>query len=290
MWTLKITRSAYILNRQKDFESESRSASDTTSSKDKLQKIYTQLGHSTRTQMHSFMKGTQKWRPQCARIINKGIEECACSVEAAPVLCLACSGNYPPKVDKIYLQTKPFLHVVDYCSRWSETELLRTRHFIWSDGCVAADSVAQYRIRWLIWADQEYDKDEVLKFYAEYDIQVIAFAGNHHEGNSHMEKANRSVCSYFDGLVITEPRPNRIGFVVAETFFRTRPAAARKALLLSNYIFLYPTSLCFAIHYNMALQRKTLLKFDTDSFKPRWMATREKASIYNRPVCFHLAW
>lgn len=186
--------------------------------------------------MHSFIKEAQKWRSEYTEIIGGIIEECACSLAARHAPRPVCSGNQPPEVneehvsmDVIYFKTKPFLHVINNCPRWSETRPLRTRRLCDQIEMLNPIQLFKHGIPLLVRADQEYNKREFFKFCEEHDIHFISVAADHHEGNAHVERPNRSLRSYLDRLVRTEPRASLVDIVAAATFFKNTLRGHKKS-------------------------------------------------------------
>lgn len=193
----------------------------------KLQKLHKQLGHGTFTQVQKFVRDANLWRAEYGEMLRKVIDSCPCNLAAPPVPRPVCSASPLPSepqtsisIDVVYFNTKPFLHCVDQCTRWSETGALRSRRLRDQIAVFNRIQINRHGNPLFIRADQEFNKEEFLAFCRDIGATPNFVAANHHEGNAVVERANRSIRSYFERITRANPNLILVDAVSAATFYK----------------------------------------------------------------------
>ena len=207
-----------------------------TLSNNELRKLHLQLGHGTLTQTKEFIRSARMWKENYGARLEKIISSCPCVLEKPPPPRPVCSKAVAPTtpqeevaVDIVYFRSKPFLHSIDLCTKWSETGYLRTKRLC--DQIKTFTKIQLYRhgVPANIRGDQEYNKTEFRDFCGSINATLVPVAANHHEGNTVVERANRTIRSYFNRLALAEPQTDLINLVAAATYHKNTCRGHNKA-------------------------------------------------------------
>lgn len=208
-----------------------------------LNKMHKQLGHASATKMKTFIREAHMWDPSYNDTIDKIVQECTCALAQPPLPRPVCTTSMTPdsnqshlSIDVVYFEQKPFLHIIDDRTKWSETGLLRTRRL--KDQIEVLERIQLHRhgLPEVIRGDQEFNKAPFIQFCSSKDIRFVSVAANHHEGNAIVERANRSIREHLRKLALAEPRTSLVDLVSAATFHKNTTRGHNRA---SSFELLY---------------------------------------------------
>lgn len=135
--------------------------------KSQLQKIHNPLCHEIYSQMPTFIAGVQLWKVHYSDIIKIIIKYCPCSLASPPKPHKVCStepiddvAQTHISIDVVDFNQKPFLHVIDNCTKRSETEIPCVRRLQDQISTLRRIQFYKHGIPHTIRADQEYNKPE----------------------------------------------------------------------------------------------------------------------------------
>lgn len=212
-------------------------------SSSELQKLHEQLGHATATRMKTFLREAQTWDPSYSNLIDIITTKCTCVLASPPEPRPVCAATATPEcsqthlsIDILFFNRKPFLHVIDDRTKWSEVGALRTRRLCDQIDVLKRIQFYRHGIPEVIRGDQEYNKDEFLKFCRSFDIKFNSVAANHHEGNAIVERANRSIRDHVNRMALAEPQASLVQRVLCATFHKNTSRGHNKA---SSFELLY---------------------------------------------------
>lgn len=97
-----------------------------------LKKLHLQLKHGTHSAMRNWTWAADKWSAELDRSISEFLFECKCKKEEVPLPHPVTSMAVPVgekqtvfALHVIYLEGIPCLHIVEKCTGWSETAVLK---------------------------------------------------------------------------------------------------------------------------------------------------------------------
>lgn len=214
--------------------------------KSDLEKVHAQLGHATATKMKAFIREAHQWDPSYSNTIDQIVNNCNCSLASNPLPRPVCSTSSTPlqsesniSIDVVFFNKKPFLHIIDDRTKWSEVGLLRTRRLSDQIDLLKRIQFHRHGLPNVIRGDQEYNKPQFLGFCMSLDIQFAPVAANHHEGNALVERANRSIREHVNRIALAEPRQSLVQLVSAATYHKNTTRGHNKA---SSFELLYGRS------------------------------------------------
>lgn len=160
-------------------------------------------------------------------MLRKVISSCPCSLptpSSPRPECSTSAQQVEPQASVlivvVYFQSQPLLHCVDQCTKWSETGLLRSRRLKDQIAVLRRIQVNCHGSLLTIRADQDFNKKEIITFCEGIGATLIFAAANHHEANAVVERAKRTICSYFDRISRVERNSFLVDAVSSATFYK----------------------------------------------------------------------
>lgn len=172
-----------------------------------LLKLHTQLKHATKSQLSSYLKTADMWYDGLLAQIEGAISGCKCRL-AFPPTPHAVASSTPPgtevqchlSVDVINLEGHNFLHCLDRASGWSEIGMLSRKDLAEQVRVFRRIQANRHGIPRSIHCDREYNKGAFQQYCDEMHINIVPVAAHSHESNGAIERANRTLRSYFNRL------------------------------------------------------------------------------------------
>ena len=173
----------------------------------KLKKLHLALGHGTATAMQDWLKTAGYWNTEYKKSIEQLLLECPCKISREPSPHPIVSTNIPERrkqtavsLDVVFFEGIPVMHAVDKCIGWSETSVLRNRSHQEQVSTFSKIWIHRHGIPKKIHADREYFRGKFADFCSENGIELLELAANDHEANGIVERANRTLRSFFRRL------------------------------------------------------------------------------------------
>ena len=226
------------------------SRSEPTSSKLKkkldpslLKKLHLQLKHGSYSAMVDWIRSAGMWEPELEENIKSLLAECACATAREPLPHPVASISLPEKeaqvslcLDDVYFEGIPCLHVMDKCTQWSETSVLRTRKLSFQAAEFIRIQIYRHGVPHKITGDNEFNKGDFLAMCNDFGIVFSSIAANDHEANGLIERGNRTLRSFFRRIRADKPKLN-VSEVLAEATFGKNLCKGDK--LASSFELLY---------------------------------------------------
>lgn len=163
--------------------------------------------------MENWIKSAKLWHPALKKSIEKMLLECTCKVAHEPTPHPIVSQNPPARykqtyvsIDVVFIEGVPIMHVVDKCIGYSETGILRRRALDAQLATFLDIWIYRHGIPLTIHADREYFKGVFYSFCSENGITLAEHAANDHEANGTVERANRTLKSFFRRIRSDKPK------------------------------------------------------------------------------------
>ncbi len=169
-----------------------------------LRKLHLQLKHGTHSAMREWIRAAGKWSAELDECISSLIDECSCKLAKAPRPHPVASTTLPVSekqtvvaVDVIFLEGVPCLHVVDKCTGWSETAVLRSRNMSQQVSEFMRIQPHRHGNPEVIYGDREYLNLDFKNMCNDISARFVPLAANDHEANGTVERANRTLRNFF---------------------------------------------------------------------------------------------
>jgi len=121
-------------------------------------------------------------------------------------------------VDVVFLEGVPVIHVVDKCTTWSETAVLRRRSLLDQMNAFQRIQVLRHGPPTVIYGDREYNGEPFKGFCKQIGCKLTPIAANDHQANGAIEGANRILKAYFR-RVRSADRKSSISTLLAEATY-----------------------------------------------------------------------
>jgi len=172
-----------------------------------LTKLHLQLKHGTKTAMQDWIKASKLWDPALEKSIDEVLLKCECKkaspLNPHPQVSTTIPDRKPQEevaLDIITIEGSKFLHIVDKCTGWSETALLKQKTLKHQIRVFINSQIHRHGTPTKIYGDNEYNKKEFLQFCASIRATFAPIPAYDHEANGAIESANRTLRSYFNRL------------------------------------------------------------------------------------------
>lgn len=178
-----------------------------------LLKLHVQLKHASVIQVQNYLNTAELWSNDQLPLLNSVISSCKCRL-AFPPEPHAVASTSPPgneiqrhlAVDVIHLGDQNFLHCIDRITGWSELGILSTRQLSEQVNVLKRIQINKHGVPRTIHCDREYNKGDFLEYCTDVGIRLIPVAANSHESNGAIERANRTLRSFFDRLRLCDQK------------------------------------------------------------------------------------
>lgn len=172
-----------------------------------LKKIHVQLKHATETQLIKYIKYVGWWRPDMKESIAEALSSCWCQLAFHP-LPHPVVGATPPSVevqahlavDVITIEGQRFLHCVDRVTGWSEVCVISSRDLDTQARAFKLIQIYRHGVPRTIVSDQEYNHGVFFVLCDSLDIKLIPVPDHSHQSNGAIERANRTLRSFYGQL------------------------------------------------------------------------------------------
>lgn len=211
-----------------------------------IKKIHIQLKHATAAQLEDYLRVAGLWMPEMKEDVLKVLNSCPCKLGENPRPHPIVGSSPPTKqiqtdvsVDVITVSGIPFMHVVDHGTNWSETAMLRSHAL--QDQVRTIKQIQLYRhgIPKSITADGEYGKGDFNEMCDEFNIKLIVTPAHAHQSNGKIERANRTIRSFYNRLRACHPNAPTVDLMVEATFAKN---ICRGQQIASSFELLYGRS------------------------------------------------
>jgi len=210
---------------------------------EKLKALHLALKHGTATAMEDWLKLSGVWHPELKKSIDELLLGCSCKIAKEPKPHAKVSTNTPESLkqtsvslDIIFLDGVPVMHAVDKCIGWSETSVLRNRSLDEQVATFCKIWTYRHGIPKKIHADREYFKGDFQKFCKENGIDLVELAANDHEANGMVERANRTLRSFFRRIQSASPKRSVSSILPEATYAKN---ICKGSKLTSSFQLLY---------------------------------------------------
>lgn len=211
-----------------------------------LVKLHVQLKHATVTQMMMYIRSAGLDNGDLKPRVEDAVSGCKCRLAFPPTPHAVASATPLSEdvqahlaVDVICLRGNRFLHCIDRVTGWSEVGLLCRRDLAEQIRVFNRIQIHKHGLPRTILSDREYSRGEFEAFCVENDILLVPVPAHAHQSNGAIERANRSLRSRFDRLVLLNSRAPTADLVQEAAFGKN---INRGAKLASSYELLFNRS------------------------------------------------